>query len=185
MFRPIACRVIASLAACLAGVAGAADLSTLIDRAASASEATVLLVPSMTFYRTRVDENRIERVACRYATSDPAAIRALVALFKAADVGVDPVYQVLDLREGVYLTLGDGSLLKFFLQDNFGGALPVRGLAETSASGTVQSMAITAKRSLAADLRSWAAMLGDAGSGNACDRPPQSPVHADPVETRP
>lgn len=184
MFRPFAFRAIASLAVFWSLPAATADLTTLIDRAASASEATVLLVPSMTFYRTRVDETRLERVGCRYATSDPASIRTLVGLFRTAGVSVDPVYQVLDLREGVYLTLSDGSLLKFFLQDNFGGSLPVKGLAETSAAGAVQSMTITAQKTLAADLRAWAAKLGP-GTGGACDRPAPASIHADPVETRP
>ncbi len=160
--------------------ATSADLSSLIDRAASASEATVLLVPPMTVYRSNVTENRLESVACRYATSDPTAVRALVGLFRNADVSVDRVYQTLDLREGVYLTMADGSLLKFFLQDNFGGTLPVKGLAETSASGTVQSMTITAKRTLAMDLRAWATKF--AGGGDACDRVSRIPAHADPVE---
>ena len=163
--------------------ATSADLAALIDRAASASEATVLLVPPMTLYRSNVTENRLESVACRYATADPAAVRALVALFRNADVSVDRVYQSLDLREGVYLTMGDGSLLKFFLQDNFGGTLPVRGLAETSSSGTVQSMTITAKRTLAADLRAWAAKFAAGGDGG-CDRVVQAP-RVDPIETRP
>ena len=185
MFRPFALRAAASLALFWSLPAATADLTTLIDRAASASEATVLLVPSMTFYRTRVDETRLEQVGCRYATSDPASIRTLVGLFRSAGVSVDPVYQVLDLREGVYLTMSDGTLLKFFLQDNFGGGLPVKGVAETSAAGSVQSMTITAQKTLATDLRAWAARLGGPGTGNACDRPAPASIHADPVETRP
>ena len=183
MLRPFVIRAAVSLAVlCGPGAAMAADLPALIDRAASATEATVLLVPSMTFYRNDVTESRLESVGCRYATSDPAAIRSLVGLFKAADVSVDPVYQALDLREGVYLTMSDGSLLKFFLQDNFGGRLPVKGRAETSASGEVRSMTVTARQTLATDLRAWAATLGTAGVGGACDRMAGSSAHADPVD---
>ncbi len=181
MFRPFACRAVLSIAAlCSAPAAMPADLATMIDRAASASQATVLLVPSMALYRNRIDEGRLESAGCRYATSDPAAIHALVGLFKGADISVDAVYQALDLREGVYLTLSDGSLLKFFLQDNFGGRLPVKGQAETSAAGEVHSMTVTARQTLAADLRTWAARLGP-GVGGACDRMAGASAHADPV----
>lgn len=182
VIRTLSLVAVCGVSAVMTASAASADLASLIDRAASASQATVLLVPPMTLYRTRIDEGRLENAGCRYATSDPVAIRALVGLFRNADVSVDRVYQTLDLREGVYLTMDDGSLLKFFLQDNMGGNLPVKGVAETSASGSVRSMTITGRRTLAVDLRTWAAKFVAAGNGT-CDRVPQRRVHADPVDT--
>ncbi len=150
----------------------ALDLPLLMERSTTATEASVVLVPPMSIYRTDLTEVGMRQEGCRYVTFDPEALRSLIALVRSADVRVSPVYQRPDMREGVYLVLGDGSRLNFFLQDNNGGRLPVQGVVEASSSGDLQSTAITAAPTLATDLRTWAATHGGAGEGAACNRKP-------------
>jgi len=163
----------------------AIDLPLLMERSTTATEASVVLVPPMSLYRTDLNEVGMRQEGCRYVTFDVAALRSLVALLREADVRVSPVYQRPDMREGVYLVLGDGSRLNFFLQDNNGGRLPVQGVVEASASGDLQSTAITAAPTLATDLRTWAATHGGTGDGAACNRKPlpENGPEALPVST--
>lgn len=156
----------------------AMDLPSQVARTDTAVEATVFLVPPMLVFRTSLDEARMQAQACRYATSDPAAIRAVAALLKAADVTANVVYQRPDLREGVYLSFADGSQLKFLLQDNNGGRSPVAGVAETSSAGTFQNVGVTANETLATDLRRWAAASGGIGAGSPCNRRSAIPVES-------
>ncbi len=146
------------------------DLPTLIGSTDTASSATVYLVPPMAVFTTTLDEGHMQLSACRYTTSDPASVRALVALLAGAGVAGTPLYQRPDVREGVYLTLTDGSQLKFLLQDNNGSRLPVIGVAENSTSGSSTRVSVTARRDLALDLRKWAEMRGGSGTGSSCDR---------------
>lgn len=157
-----------------ASTSHAMDLPTLVTRADTAAGATVYLVPPMAVFRASLDETRVQAAACRFTTTDPAAVRALVALLQASELHDNPVYQRPDLREGVYLTLADGMQLKVLLQDNPGGRLPVAGIAETSIGGNLQSVSVSARQTLSADVRRWAAELtssrGAVRTGSACDR---------------
>ncbi len=146
------------------------DMTALLRSAETAVEATVLLIPPMSIYRNPVTEAELQQEACRYATVDPPAIGKLISLLKDAGVATSPVYQKPDIREGVYLTLNDGGRLNFFVQDNNGSRLPVQGVVETSSSGQLRSIAITAQPTLSTDLRTWAAHSGGTGDGAACNR---------------
>ena len=157
----------------------AMDLPGLMGRADTAVNATVFLVPPMALFRSSLDEARMQSSACRYYTTDPAAIRALVALLKAAGVNAASVYQKPDMREGVYLTLPDGAQLKLLLQDNPGSRLPVNGVAESINGGDLQSVAMTASASMSSDIRAWAASRGGVGAGTACERLVPPPVAPD------
>jgi len=154
------------------GASHALDLPPLMERANTVTEASVVLVPPMMLYRVDLNETGMRQEGCNYVTFDPAALRALVTMLRAADVHVSPVYQRPDMREGVYLVLADGSRLSFFVQDNKGGHLPVQGIVEYSMSGDIQSSAITAAPTLSTDLRTWAATHGGTGEGAACNRKP-------------
>ncbi len=156
------------LVASASAAAGAMDLPALIGQADTATQVSVALVPSMMRFRIVLDENAMRRFACRFDSVDPAAIHALVALFEKAGLAVQPMYQKPDIREGVYLTLADGSRLSFFLQDNFGGRSPVIGVVESYAAGTLQSVAFTARSTLAGDVRDWASAQAGEGTGYAC-----------------
>ena len=146
------------------------DLPSSLGRTATAAGATVFLVPPMAVYRESLDETRMRSEGCRYSTADVAAIRSLAAVLADGRVTSTPVYQRPDLREGVYFVFADESRLKVLLQDNFGGRLPVNGIAETSNGNDLQSVAVLAKETLATDLRRWAARYGGVGTGAACDR---------------
>ena len=164
---------LAIVAACLglAGTAHAAiDLPASVAMTDSASTVDVFLVPPMMIFRASLDEAQMQMQACRYATSDPAAIRAMAALFKAAAVAASMVYQRPDIREGVYFTMADGSQLKLLLQDNNGGRAPVTGVAGTTRGSDLQTVGVTARPTLATDLRQWASTHGGAGAGAACNR---------------
>ncbi|MEO8935325.1 MAG: hypothetical protein ABI277_15345 [Burkholderiaceae bacterium] len=164
---------LAAAVACIAlsgSAAGALDFPALIGQADTASDATVYLVPPMALFRMALDEPRMQSASCRYTTTDPAAIRALVGLLRASDISGNEVYQRPDVREGIYLTLADGTQFKLLLQDNFGGKLPVRGVAETSNGGDLHTVSVTTKSTLATAVREWAATRGGAGTGSACSR---------------
>ncbi len=148
------------------------DMNALLRSAETATEATVLLIPPMSIYRNPVNEAGLQQDSCRYATVDAPAIGALVSLLKASGIATTPVYQKPDIREAVYLTLADGGRLNFFVQDNNGSRLPVQGVVETSTSGQLRSIAITAQPTLSTDLRAWAARSGGPGDGAACNRKP-------------
>lgn len=153
-----------------ASAASAMDFPALIGQADAASGATVYLVPPMALFRMALDEPQMQSASCRYTTAAPVAIRALVGLLRASDISGNEVYQRPDLREGIYLTLADGTQLKLLLQDNFGGKLPVRGVAETSTGGDLQTVSVTARSTLATAVRVWAATHGGTGIGSACSR---------------
>jgi hypothetical protein len=154
----------------LATAARAIDVARLIGQADDAAVVTVYLVPPMMLYRAALDEARMQEQSCRYATSEPAGIRAVVKLLKAANVETSAVYQSLDLREGVYLTMADGSQSTFVFQDNHGGRTPVLGVAGSSGGGIFQTTAVIANQNLSEDLREWAVQFGGVGSGPACAR---------------
>ena len=164
--------VFAAALGLLCGASRAVDLPLMMERSNTATEASVVLVPPMSIYRVDLNETGMRQEGCRYVTFDAAALRSLTSLLRAADVRASPVYQRPDMREGVYLVLADGSHLSFFLQDNNGGHLPVLGVVEVSTSGDIQSTAVTAAPTLAADLRTWVAMHGGTGEGAACNRKP-------------
>jgi len=165
-FRP---GLFATLA--LVATAGRAmDLPALVNRADAAVGATVYLVPPMALFRASLDEARMQSAACRFTTTDVTAVNALLALLKGSGLHDNPVYQKPDLREGLYLKLTDGTQLKLLLEDNAGSRLPVVGIAETSSGGNLQSVAVSARATLAGDVRSWAATYGGTRSGSACDR---------------
>ena len=168
--------------ACVATTGRAMDLPALLERADPAVGATVFLVPPMALFRTSLDETRMQATACRFTTTDSAAVNALLALLKTGGLHDNPVYQRPDLREGIYLTLGDGMQLKVLLEDNAGSKLPVVGVAETSLGGNLQSAAISARSTLAGDVRAWAATYGGTRSGSACDR--LVPTSIAPADTR-
>ncbi len=156
--------------ASLAAPAHAVDVPSLIGQADDAALVTVYLVPSMMIYRSGLDEAHMQQQSCRYATSGPAGIRAVVKLLKAANLAASAIYQSLDLREGVYLTMADGSQSTFVFQDNHGGRTPVLGVAGTSGGGSFQTTAVIANQNLSEDLRAWAVQFGGVGSGSACER---------------
>lgn len=180
-FRSIRLALFVALAG-LATAGHAMDLPALVDRVDPAAGATVFLVPPMALFRTSLDETRMQATACRVKTTDTAAVQALVALLKTSALHDLPVYQRADLREGIYLTLTDGMQLKLLLEDNDGSKLPVIGVVETSLGGNLQSAAINARATLAADVRAWAATQGGARSGSACDR--LVPASIAPADTR-
>ncbi len=177
-FRPTLSSFVAFVAALAPLTAAAIDLPSLMQRADTASRATVFLVPPMALFRNALDERGMQAASCRYVTADPAALRALVGLVRTAYMVGTPVYQRPDIREGVYLTLDDGSLLKLLIQDNLGGRSPVAGIAEVDVGGDLRSTAVVARQTLASNLRGWAARQGGTGSGSACDR--QTPMSVTP-----
>lgn len=173
--------------ACLlasASTAHALDLPAALGQIDGATSATLYLVPPMAIFGTSLDEARMQAASCRYATSDRTAIAALTRLIAAGGVTGSAVYQRPDMREGVYLTLADGAVLKIFLQDNNGGGLPVGGIAEQANGGNLQRVAITASKTLSADLRRWATGRTD-GTGSACDRMVPKPLEPLPPIPRP
>ena len=169
-FRRGPASLLVVIAALAPFAAAAVDLPSLMRRADTASQATVFLVPPMALFRDALDEGRMQAASCRYVTADPAAVRALADLLRSADLVDAPVYQRPDIREGVYLTLDDGTQLKLLLQDNLGGRSPVTGVAEVTVGGEIRSTAVVARPTLAANVRGWADRQGGAGSGSACDR---------------
>ncbi len=181
MLRSRTLRLCLATASALAGLlplnGHADDFPTVMARVDTASEATVFLVPPMALFRTSLDEAGMQTASCRYATTDPAAIRALAGLLKDGRLATNVVYARPDMREGVYLTLADGARVKLLLQDNHGGKSPVSGLAETFLAGNPQTVSVTGAQTLAVDLRRWAVAYGGTGTGSACNR--QTPV-ADP-----
>jgi hypothetical protein len=169
------CLVVAALGITLFSAASRAlDLKPWLDRAGTATDVTVFLVPSMMNFRFSLDETAMQRFSCRYSPSDPEAVTELIDMLKTADVKLDAVYQRPDMREGVYLTFADGSHLTFMLQDNYGGRTPVLGVVETFATGEFQSAAFMARSTLAADVRTWASTKGGPGAGYLCrnNQPP-------------
>ena len=178
MLRPLFPRLIVAVAAALSASAShAMDLAGWIGRSQTASSVTVFLVPPMALFNTSLGEAQMQAAGCRFTTVDAAAIGALATLLKAGKVDGNVVYQRPDIREGVYLTLADGGQLKLLLEDNNGGKLPVVGVAETAVGGDFERVAVTAGRTLATDVRRWAATHGGEGTGSACNR--LSPVAAE------
>lgn len=167
------------------GVSQAAlDLPVAMQGIETASVATVVLVPPMAIFRVPLDALALQNQGCHYTTDDPASIRALVAMLRAADVTMNPVYQRPDIREGVYFTLADGSRFSVLVADHSGGRLPVLGVAEASSGGSIQSASVSAKPTLSGDLRDWAKQRSDGTSnGSACQL--QSPVAKDPTAPPP
>ena len=141
----------------------------------------MLLVPPMSIYRDGLTEVSLHHEGCRHETSDAKAVGALVALLESSKIATVPVFQQPDVREGVYLSLADGSRLAFFFADNNGGRLPVQGIVETSNAGILQSSAVTAAPTLSTDLRQWSATYGGAGDGAACNRRPPPTDSPEPV----
>lgn len=166
--------------ACIASASLAApiDVPASLNSIATASAATVVLVPPMSVYRNALDQNGLQSQGCHYTTSDPAAIRQLVALVQAAEVTVNAVYQRPDLRGGVYFRLPDGSNVNVFVADNSGGRLPVLGVAESTNGGQIQSASVSVRGSFTLAMREWAKQRVGTSSGSACER--QTAVAEDP-----
>ena len=164
----LCCSLLVTVAAALP--ARALELGPVLERARASSDATVILVPPMAVYRASLDEAALQGAGCRYRTTDPAAVRALVRLLAVSGLREGVVYKRPDAREAVYITTPDGELLKFLFADNAGAHVPVDGTVETSTGGTIQSGAVVGGERLAVDLRRWTAANGGVGTGASCDR---------------
>ena len=173
-----------ALAGALSWSAHAADLAPLLDRIDGATDVTVILVPPMAIFRDALDERALQVAGCRYRVTEPAAIRTLGQLLRAAQIRGSDVYRRPDAREAVYLTTADGAQLKLLLADNAGTRVPVDGVLEADAGGNAQFAAFRAGDRLPTELRRWTAANGGVGIGSSCDRqagitaptaPPQLP----------
>lgn len=150
--------------------ARALDMAPVMERARGSSDATVILVPPMAIYQAALDEAALQSAGCRYRTTDPVAVRALVQLLDGAGLRDSPVYKRPDAREAVYLTTPEGELLKFLFADNSGAHVPVDGVVESSTGGNAQSGAVVANDRLSTELRRWTAANGGVGTGRSCAR---------------
>lgn len=174
MTRPSVARFLSSGALAIAGAlavsAHAADLAPLLDRIDGATDVTVILVPPMAIFRDPLDERALQAAGCRYRVTEPAALRTLVGLLRAAGLRGSDVYKRPDAREAVYLTTADGAQLKFLFADNAGARVPVDGVLEADSGGNARFAAFRAGDRLPTELRRWTATHGGIGTGSACER---------------
>ena len=95
----------------------------------------------------------LQRIGCRYRTSDPDRIAAVVMQLREADFRIPTARESRELRQSLNLDFADGSTMAF----QFGEVFPV----DMALRGSVDGMAVTARKSLQADLFRWAAALPD------------------------
>jgi hypothetical protein len=171
LFRSFACSGALVLGLGAGASEAAIDLASAIAGMSEASVATVVLVPPMAVYQVALDQTGLQNAGCHYTSNDPGAIRVLAGIVTSAEVAVNPVYQRADLREGVYFTMANGGRFSVLFTDKATSRLPAMGVAETSSGGQVQSAAVSARPSLASEVRRWAKAHGGAGTGtgSACD----------------
>ena len=95
----------------------------------------------------------LQRFGCRYRTSDPDRIAAVVMQLREADFRIPAAREPRELRQLLNLEFADGTTMIF----QFGEVFPV----DTVLRGNVDGMAVTAHESLQTDLFRWAAALPD------------------------
>jgi hypothetical protein len=94
----------------------------------SAARATLMIVPLGSLFRTRMDETRLPHAACVYEAGRGAPISDLIALLedKVLDVRIatKPDFEV---RIGVFFTDAEGSSIRTFYFNDFGGKHEITG----------------------------------------------------------
>ena len=95
----------------------------------------------------------LQRIGCRYRTSDPDRVAAVLVRLRGAGIGIPASREPRELRQLLRLDFADGTTLAF----EFGEVFP----ADTALRGSVDGMAVTARKSLQTDLFRWAASLPD------------------------
>ena len=122
--------------------------------------ATVFLVPPDVSFRVQLNENLLRKWGCTYTTRDHSSIASLVGILERADVKVaENETRPFDTRQGIFLTLADGTQVKLLLGQNFNGLSTVRG--------AFNNTYVTAAASPPQDLSLWATQTG-APVGNRC-----------------
>ncbi|WP_156480118.1 hypothetical protein [Collimonas pratensis] len=144
---------------------GTMDLPSYLASLQSIQEVTVSLAPSSWFFYGRLDENTLRKLGCSYSTRDPSLIAHFQDVLKKNEVkaSVNNESQ-FDVRNGIFLTLTDGTIVKILFGQKFSGLNTVQGTFNHSSANVDTS--ITAIDSLPKDLIQWALETGAPSAKN-------------------
>ena len=117
--------------------------------------AEVALISDGNAYRIDVNEDMLHGVGCTYHSLDPAQIRRLLGILKSSAKLV-PSYRLKigESRNGVFLTLADGSKIKLMFSQNFQNDDHIDGILYNSADQS--SLKIALRKNLQPELYQWA-----------------------------
>jgi hypothetical protein len=141
------------------------DVSSYLASLQSIQEATVSLAPSSWLFYGRLDENTLRKLGCSYSTRDPSMIAHLQDILKQNEVkaAVNKESQ-FDARNGIFLTLSDGTIIKILFGQQFSELNTVQGTFNHSSTNV--SLSVTAIDSLPQDLVKWALETGAPSAQN-------------------
>lgn len=113
-------------------------------------------------YREHVDEDFLKKFGCAVKTQAAARMTALVEILERARLapyeGREASFDEQEYREAVYLSLEDGTELKFLFGQRFTGRNNIRGAFSNVRNA--QGTRITAGSTLAQELLRWALATG-------------------------
>lgn len=137
----------------------------------TAQSATVILVPPNWAFRITLTELALKKGGCRFSTNDRSNIISLLNLLNQMDIKkamhVASSWEP-EPREGIYLTLANGSEVKFLFGQRFADHDTVRGIFSDSSANPAQY--ITAHESFPQKLLEWAAATGKPFSKDITDQ---------------
>ncbi|WP_211444690.1 hypothetical protein [Collimonas humicola] len=141
------------------------DLSSRLASLRSIQEATVSLAPSSWLFYGRLDENKLRKLGCSYSTRDPSMIAHLQNILKKNEVKatINKESQ-FDARNGIFLILADGTIIKILFGQQFSGLNTVQGTFNHSSTNV--NLSVAAIDSLPQDLVNWAVETGAPSAKN-------------------
>jgi hypothetical protein len=131
------------------------NLPRRIDSLISIQNATVVLIPRNSYFRAKLSEDMLLKVGCVYSTGDRQLIADLKNVLSRNDLKFsENDDSQFDLRYGIFLNLGDKTIVKFLFGEPFSGQTNVGGTF--SQASNLKNLAFTAASSLPPDLMIWA-----------------------------
>lgn len=141
------------------------NVSSPLTGLQSIQEATVSLAPSSWLFYGRLDGNTLRKLGCSYSTRDPSMIAHLQDILKQNEVkDVTNKESQFDVRNGIFLTLADGTFIKILFGQQFAGLNTVQGMFNHSSTSV--NLSVTALDSLPQDLAKWALETGAPSAQN-------------------
>jgi len=141
------------------------DLSSHLASLQSIQEATVSLAPSSWLLYGRLDEKTLRKLGCSYSTRDPSMIARLQDILKQSEIKAAANKESkFDVRNGIFLTLADGTIIKILFGQQFSGLNTVQGTFNRSSTNV--NLFVTAIDSLPNDLIQWALETGAPSAQN-------------------
>lgn len=118
-------------------------------------QATVILVPPSWLSYARLNEETLRKIGCVYNTSDKKFITDLKSILERNDIKTAiGSHASFELRNGIFLTLADGTTVKWLFGQKYSGQSTVPGTFNHLPA--YKDLSFTAADSLPKDLTNWA-----------------------------